>query len=81
MKIIDLIKRLQDLYATYDDEYKSVMGEPEIVIDTFAKLHKDEGTFRYAGYSPSIDIQKTDCGTYDVLSAFLDSYKKVIEIR
>ena len=81
MRLIDLIKRLQDLHATYDDEYKTVMGEPEIVIDTFAKLHKDEHTFRYAGFSPSIEIQKSDCGSYDVLSAFLDSYKKVIEIK
>lgn len=72
MRIIDLISKLQALYNTYDDEYKSVMGEPEIVIDVFEKIG-DSHQFEYAGYFPDIVIEKTDCGTYDILNAFYEN--------
>jgi hypothetical protein len=78
MQIIKLIKQLQSLYATYDDEYKSVMGEPEIVIDVFEKIG-DTHQFEYVGYSPDIIIEKTDCGTYDILSAFYENPKTETE--
>ena len=72
MRIIDLISRLQTLYHTYDDEYKSVMGEPEIVIDVFEKIGSTH-TFEYVGFVPDIVIEKTDCGTYDILNAFYET--------
>lgn len=83
MKIIDLIAKLQALYNTYDDEYKSVMGEPEIVIDVFEKMgvkdrfgsNQSHYGFEYSGFSPDIVIEKTDCGTYDILSAFYENPK------
>lgn len=71
MKIIDLIAKLQVLYNTYDDEYKSVMGEPEIVIDVFEKIGNSH-QFEYAGFVPDIVIEKTDDGTYDILNAFYE---------
>ena len=45
MRIIDLIHQLEELYYTYDDEYKHHMGEPEIMIDIFGETdekHKFE---------------------------------------
>lgn len=74
MRIIDLIEQLQALYNTYDDEYKAIMGEPEIVIDMFEK-RDDTGWFEYAGWSPWIVIEKTDDGVYDILNAFYDQDK------
>jgi hypothetical protein len=71
MQIKHLIEQLQTLYNTYNDEYKATMGEPEIVIDMFEK-RDDTGWFEYAGFSPWIVIEKTDCGTYDILNAFYD---------
>ena len=49
------------------------MGEPEIVIDTFDKVASGDNMFNhyvYGGFSPHIVIEKTDCGTYDILSGF-----------
>ena len=81
MQIKDLISQLQTLYNTYDDEYKAVAGEPEIMIDCF-KLAEDYPGYpvlnpcrflrEYAGYSPSIIIQKTNDGVYDILNAFYE---------
>lgn len=72
MRIIDLISQLQALYNTYDDEYKSVMGEPEIVIDVFEKIG-DSHQFEYAGFVQDIVIEKTDDCVYDILSAFYEN--------
>lgn len=72
MQIKALISKLQDLYDSYDEDYKSVMGEPEIVIDNFGRLGNTH-TFEYLGYNPQIVIEKTDCGTYDILNAFYES--------
>lgn len=69
MKLIDLIHKLEDLYSTYDDEYKHHMGEPEIMVDVFRETdtpHK----FEYAGFSPYIHIDKTADGVYDIIRAF-----------
>lgn len=69
MLIKDLIKRLEDLYYTYDDEYKHHMGEPEIMVDIFRETdtpHK----FEYAGFSPFIHIDKSADGVYDIIRAF-----------
>jgi hypothetical protein len=69
MKLIDLIKQLEDLYCTYDDEYKHHMGEPEIMIDVFRECdtpHK----FEYSGFSPNIVIDKSADGVYDIIRAF-----------
>ena len=69
MRLIDLINTLQDLYNTYDDEYKEVMGEPEIVIDSFDRIGNTH-TFEYAGYNDKIVVEKTDCGSYDIINKF-----------
>jgi len=80
MRLIDFISDLQRLYESYDEEYKSTMGEPEIMIDVFAPLHGDDTKFRYAGLNNLIKIEKSDDGVYDVISAFSNSYKNVIKI-
>ena len=69
MELRQLIMQLEELYYSYDDEYKHHMGEPEIVIDTFketAEKHK----FEYAGFSPFIHIDKSADGVYDIIRAF-----------
>lgn len=68
MKLIDLIHQLEDLYYSYDDEYRSFAGEPEIMIDTFDSVgdHK----FEYVGFSPDIYIDKSADGVYDIIRAF-----------
>lgn len=71
MQIKALIAKLQDLYDSYDEDYKNVMGEPEIVIDTFGRIG-DTHQFEYLGYDNKIVIEKTDCGTYDILNAFYE---------
>ena len=74
MKIIDLIDKLQTLYNTYDDEYKSVMGEPEIMIDVFRLSEINPRRFyrEYAGFGKDIVISKSSDGVYDILSAFYE---------
>jgi hypothetical protein len=74
MQIKDLIAKLEALYNTYDDEYKAVMGEPEIMIDVFEKSHNDWR--EYAGWSPTIIIDKSYDGVYDILSAFYEDHPK-----
>lgn len=77
MKIQDLIKQLEELYYTYDDEYKEVMGEPEIVIDIFSpQIIKGEKCFKYEGFSQQIVIQKTEDGVYDIINAFSTGINK-----
>ncbi len=74
MLIKDLIKQLQELYATYDDEYKYVAGEPEIMIDIFEPIVDVFGnsthTFAYMGFDKDIIIDKSGDGVYDILSRF-----------
>ena len=69
MRIIDLIKKLEDLYCTYDDEYKHHMGEPEIMIDVFGDTDKPH-MFEYRGFSKDICIDKSADGVYDIIRAF-----------
>jgi hypothetical protein len=69
MRLIDLIRQLEDLYCTYDDEYKHHMGEPEIMIDIFGEMDTPH-QFQYRGFSPVIHIDKTADGVYDVIRAF-----------
>ena len=69
MRIIDLIKKLEDLYCTYDDEYKYVMGEPEIMIDCF-DIADDGINIEYRGFIKDIYIDKSADGVYDILRAF-----------
>jgi hypothetical protein len=69
MRLIDLIRQLEDLYYTYDDEYKHHMGEPEIMIDVFGETNIPH-QFQYKGFSPAIHIDKTADGVYDVIRAF-----------
>lgn len=79
MKIKDLIKQLQELDASYDDEYREIFGEPEIIINVFEKITDDllgGRLFEYAGYSNEIVIEKTDCGTYDIISTFVNNENK-----
>jgi NDP-sugar pyrophosphorylase family protein len=71
MVIKDLIKALQDLYATYDAEYFQTMGEPEIMIDVFKSV--EDHKFAYQGYGRHIVIEKSKDGVYDILSAFSET--------
>jgi len=68
MLMKDLINQLQELYSSYTDEIKSVMGEPEIMIDTFKK--NAEHAFEYMGFSPDFAIEKSSDGVYDIISRF-----------
>ena len=69
MRILDLIEQLNTLYNSYDDEYKSYMGEPEIMIDVFKEV--GEHHFQYAGFCANIQIHKSSDGVYDILNAFV----------
>lgn len=75
MRIKDLIARLEALYNTYDDEYKKIMGEPEIMIDVFKRVPNTNYT-EYSGFSQKINIDKSGDGVYDILSAFDEDYHK-----
>lgn len=75
MLIKDLIAKLEALYNTYDDEYKKVMGEPEIMIDVFKRVPNTNYT-EYSGFSHKINIDKSGDGVYDILSAFYEDYHK-----
>jgi len=86
MQIKKLIKQLEAIYSTYDDEYKSVMGEPEIMLDVFAlakdypgypKLNPCRFLREYAGWTPDIIIEKSTDGVYDVISSFAESYEEL----
>ncbi len=76
MLIKDLIIQLQELYATYDDECKQVMGEPEIMIDVFKLIRDADGksthVFSYQGFGKEVLIEKSSDGVYDILSRFED---------
>ena len=74
MKIKDLIAKLEALYNIYDDEYKDLMGEPEIMIDLFKLSDNNPRKFyrEYAGISRHIVISKSSDGVYDILSAFYE---------
>jgi hypothetical protein len=76
MLIKDLIKKLEELYNSYDEEFKTVMGEPSIEIDVFRQVDDKEHYFQYAGFSHDIKIEKSDDGVYDILSAFGHSYPR-----
>ena len=76
MLIKDLIKNLEELYNSYDEEFKTVMGEPTIEIDVFRPVEDTEHYFQYAGFSHDIKIEKSSDGVYDILSAFSQSYPK-----
>ena len=65
MLLKDLIKKLQDLYNSYDESYKEVMGEPEIMIDAFEFL--PEGGTKYRGFNPNIIIDYSSDGVYPII--------------
>jgi hypothetical protein len=76
MLIKDLIQKLEELYNSYDEEYKATMGEPTIEIDVFRPIEDKPHCFQYAGFSHDIKIEKSDDGVYDILSAFSHSYPR-----
>ena len=76
MLIKDLINKLEELYSSYDEEYKSVMGEPTIEIDVFRQVDDKNHYFQYGGFSHDIKIEKSDDGIYDILSSFAQSYPR-----
>lgn len=67
--MIDLIRQLEDLYYTYDAEYKHHMGEPEIMVDIF-KETDERHKYQYVGFSPFIHIDKSADGVDDIIRAF-----------
>ena len=70
MLLKDLIQTLQTLYNKYDEDYKSVAGEPEIMIDHFALTGKEPHTFFYAGFSKEINIHHSNDGVYLIMNRF-----------
>lgn len=68
MLLKDFIKKLQELYdSEVSEEYLEVMGEPEIMIDTFEKV---DTLFRYRGFSKDISVTRSDDGVYMILNRF-----------
>lgn len=68
MKTKDLIKQLQDMVSTYEAKgMREVMGEHEIVIDTWHNINK--GFWEYRGFSPNIEITYSADGVYPILAA------------
>lgn len=73
MQIKDLIAKLEALYNSYDDEYKSVMGEPGISIDLFSCKYPGSPNYDrvYAGISQAISIEKHPRDWFEpVISSF-----------
>ncbi len=73
MQLKLFIEQLQALYATYDDEYKQIAGEPEIMVDCFVPKHQTNGEvthFHYAGISGNVEIHKSSDGVYDIINAW-----------
>ena len=74
MRLIDLIQELENLYYSYDDEYKATMGEPEIMIDSFELVRDVLGDsthrFVYTGFQKEIHIDKSADGVYDIIRSF-----------
>lgn len=72
MQLKLFIEQLQALYASYDDEYKQIAGEPEIMVDCFVSKFQDNGKathFHYAGISGNVELYKSSDGVYDVINA------------
>lgn len=72
MLLKDLIQTLQVLYNRYDDEYKQIAGEPEIMIDQFALTGKEPHTFFYAGFDKDIAIEQSSDGVYLIINRFVN---------
>ena len=69
MLLKDLIKKLQVLYEIETaDGSLEVMGEPEIMIDTFEKNYGN--LYNYAGFDKEINIERSGDGVYHILSRF-----------
>jgi hypothetical protein len=60
MQIKRLIQQLTELEASYDQEYREVMGEPEISIDLFRRKYPGGANYDrlYSGISNEIVIEK-----------------------
>ena len=76
MKIKDLIAELETLYNTYDDEYKEVMGEPEISLDVFRLKYPGSPNYDriYGGITNSIKIEHTLNWPNPVICSFSEPY-------
>jgi hypothetical protein len=70
MLLKDLIKKLQDLYDTYDENYKNENGEPEIMIDSFRLVDQKRMLCTYVGFDDNVEIVKSDDGVYNIISGF-----------
>lgn len=70
MLLKDLISQLQTIYDAHDEDYFKVMGEPEIMIDTFTEKDKDSHEFHYVGFGKDIDVEYSDDGVYLILNRF-----------
>jgi len=69
MLLKDLIKRLQELYdKEVQGDYLEVMGEPEIMIDTFEQNYGS--LYNYAGFDKEITIDRSSDGVYLILNRF-----------
>lgn len=70
MLLKDLIAQLQELYDK-EMEHFDVMGEPVIMIDVFRHASEGDRLFEYAGFSPFIDIERSQDGVYPLINAFV----------
>jgi len=70
MLIRDLITKLKEIEANCP-EY---LQPAEIMIDVFEEC--GEHKFVYRGFSPDVKITKSGDGTYDILTAFIDTENK-----
>lgn len=70
MRTIDLIAKLQELVDAHEP-MKAVMGEHEIMIDSFGQ-NEDADGFEYLGFNHVIEIEKSSDGVYDILNAWAD---------
>ncbi len=70
MKLAELIEKLQDLYEQ-EMQHFDEMGEPEIMIDVFRVADEGDRKFEYAGFSPFIEIDRSQDGVYPIINAFV----------
>lgn len=70
MLLKNLIQDLTDIYnKEVQGDYLKVMGEPEIMIDTFEEVEGTH-TFVYKGFDHKIKIDRSSDGVYLILNRF-----------
>lgn len=70
MLLKDFIVELKEIYDTFPADYLEIVGEPEIVIDDFAKIASKtfHRLFEYKGVKEQITIDRTFDGSLLVIT-------------